>query len=97
LIRSVGLVKFYTKENFKEALYYIVSSLQSSVDEYSNFYVKNIILFYNICYEDSLNNEQKERILKNLNQSQTKTSLTKNKDLLKISDKNLPLITDLTQ
>ena len=42
-IRSVGSVKLFTKENFKDAISSITSSLYFSLDNYSKFYVKNIM------------------------------------------------------
>ncbi len=49
-VRSIGIVRVYTKENFNEALSLSISSLYFSIDEYSNSYVKNIILTYSLCF-----------------------------------------------
>ena len=97
-IRSIGSVRLFRKENSNDVLSYFISSLFLSQDNYSTFYVNNIILTYNICYDDSILNNLK-LIKENFNEiieDHSKDLLT-NKDKLKISDKNLPLTTDLSK
>jgi len=74
------------------------TSLYLSLDEYSSFYVKNIILTYNICYADSILNDI--NLINNFNNlviNNPKNKMKKNKELLKISDKKLPLTADITK
>lgn len=98
-IRSIGLVKLFRKENYDDALSYFTTNLYVSLDTYSSFYIKNIILTYNICYEDSelSNLDITKNEYNELNENHAKNINLKNKELLKINDKNLPLTTDLTK
>lgn len=96
-VRSIGPVRIYTKENFEEALSLSISSLYLSIDNYSNFQIKYIILTYNLCYEDSILKNKKYLNFKKLDKKHTDNNLEKNKDELKISDKKLPLTADLTK
>jgi len=97
-IRSMGSVRLFKKENFDEALSYFKSSLFLIQDNYSTFYINNIILTYNICYEDSILNNLK-LVKESLNEliEDHSNNMSVNKNELKISDKNLPLTTDLTK
>lgn len=97
-IRSIGSVRLFKKENFNEVLSYFISSLNLVQDNYSTFYVNNIILTYNICYEDSILNNLKifKENFNELIEDHSKNMII-NKKELKISDKNLPLSTDLTK
>ena len=97
-IRSVGSVRLVKKGNFNEVLSYFITSLNLVQDNYSTFYVKNIILTYNICYEDSILNNLKtfKASFNELIEDHSKNMIT-NKKELKINDKNLPLSTDLTK
>lgn len=96
-IRSIGSVRLFKKENFKDVLSYFISSLYLTQDNYSTFYVKDVILTYNICYEDSILNNPKLIKKNSLNEliDNPSKKMQKNKYNLKISVKNLPLTTDL--
>jgi len=98
-VRSIGSIILVRKENYSEALSHFTVNLYLSLDTYSSFYIKNIILTYNICYEDSeLNNLSiSTNEYHELNENHTQNIMLKNNELLKIQDKNLPLTTDLTQ
>jgi len=98
-VRSIGSIILLRKENYSEALSHFIVNLYLSLDTYSSFYIKNIILTYNICYEDSeLNNLSiSTKEYQELNENHTQNIMIKNKELLKIQDKNLPLTTDLSQ
>jgi len=48
-IRSIGDVKIYSKKEFNKAFKYIRGSLIMTVDNYTEFYIKNIILTFSIC------------------------------------------------
>src|SRR6266404_5392931 len=98
-IRSIGSVIVYTNKNFEEALIYLQHSLDLIVNNYSSFFIKSIILSYNICYDDSILKKVKisDEVLKLINESQTSKSEKTNKEQLKINDKNLPLTTDLSE
>jgi len=100
-IRSIGKIRIYSNKNFHEALLYMRASLSLSMDNYSEYFIKNIILTYNICSEDSVLNKNKIKIkLENLEllvASPSKNINEKNKIKLKIEDKTLPLTTDLTK
>lgn len=96
-IRSVGSIRIYSKKNFKEAFSYFNTSLYLLLDNYSDFYIRNIILTYNICLEDSILNKLE---ISNFNFNSLMDVHSKNiyaKVKLKINDKKLPLTTDLTQ
>jgi len=96
-VRSIGSVRIYKKENFNEALSLFISSLYFSLDNYSNFYVKNIILTFNICYEDSVLNNNKYLNFEQLDKIHSQNNIEKNKELLKIGEKKLPLTADITK
>lgn len=98
-IRSIGSVRVFTKENFQDALSCIISSLYFSLDNYSEFYVKNIILTYNVCYEDSVLNSVKlyNENFNQLSEVYSKSNMIDNKNALRIDEKKLPLTTELTK
>jgi len=101
-IRSIGSVKIYTKNNFDEAFTYFKHSLYLILENYSTFYIKSIILTYNICYDDSIlkNSKISDEILKLINKNPTNPTNKSekiNKTMLKINDKNLPVTTDLSK
>lgn len=97
-IRSIGSVRLFKKENFNEVLSYFSTSLFLSQDNYTTFYVNDIILTYNICYEDSILNNSKiiKENFSGIIEDQSK-DMKINKKELKISVKNLPLTADLTK
>lgn len=69
-----------------------------TVDNYQEFFIKNIILTYNICNDDSI---LKKEVLSNnslnlLFESHLKNKIV-NKTRLKINEKKLPITTDLFQ
>ena len=79
-VRSIGHINIYSKNNFNEVLSYLTYHLSLIADEYSLFFVKDIILTFNICHGDSilnkidttqrkfnltLKNNSKNKILKN--------------------------------
>lgn len=92
-IRSIGSVKVYTNKNFDEALTYFKYSLELLENHYSSFYVKNIILAYNICYDDSIlkNIKISDEVYNLINESQTSKKEMVNKSILKLNEKNLPV------
>lgn len=96
-IRSVGSIRIYSKNNLKEALSYYNTSLYLLLDNYSDFVIRNIILTYNICLEDSiLNNLEISKFRFNsLMDVHSKNINAKVK--FKINNKKLTLTTDLTQ
>ena len=90
-IRSIGLVKVYTKNNFNEALTYFKSSLFFIVDNYITLDISKIILVYNICHDESLlktldiSSQNFNNIEQNL-----KNNYIEAKPKLKLNDKNYP-------
>lgn len=56
-VRSIGHINLYSKNNFNEVLSYLTYHLSLIADEYSLFYVKDIILTFNICHGDSILNK----------------------------------------
>lgn len=69
------------------------------IEEYSEFSVKNIILTFNICHEDSILNkiDTTKRKFKILIKKHTKDIMKNNDFKLKVVGKNLPLSTDLSK
>jgi hypothetical protein len=98
-IRSIGSVNIYNPNNFYEALSYFDYHLSQHVDDYIPFPVTNVILTYNICPEDSILNtlNLKHRTFNQLKKNHKKELMKKNKETLKIDEKNLPLTTNLSK
>jgi hypothetical protein len=69
------------------------------VNNYSSFFIKSIILNYNVCYDDSILKKIKisDEIYKLIDESQTSKADKINKNNLKLNDKNLPITTDLSK
>ena len=97
-IRSIGSIRIYNKNKFYEALSYLRVSLSFILDNYTPFYISNIILTYNICHEDSILNtlDLSTQNFNSLEQNHTKNFIEAKKNL-KLNDKNLPLTTDLNK
>ena len=95
----MGSVRVYTNKNFNEAFTYPHYSLCLFIDNYSSFYIKSIILNYNICYEDSILKKINisDENFNLINKSNNNKNELLNKTKLKINEKNLPLTTDLSE
>src|SRR5258706_1623848 len=97
-VRSIGDVKLYSKKDYYKAFEYMQTSLIMTVDNYHEFFIKNIILTFSICKDDSI--LKKEVISNNslnlLFDSHLKNKIV-NKSKLKINSKKLPITTDLFQ
>jgi len=98
-IRSIGSVKVYTNKNFDEALIYFKYSLELLENQYSSFFITNVILTFNICYDDSILKKIKisDEIYNLINESQTSKKEMVNKSILKLNEKNLPVTTNLNE
>jgi len=96
-IRSIGSVKVYSKKDYYEVLTYLQGVLYLSLDNYSFYCIKSVILTYNICQDDSILKTLKlsNKNLSLLNLKHTKNIINKIK--LKINDSKLPSTSDLSQ
>lgn len=97
-VRSIGDVKLYSKKDYYKAFEYMQTSLIMTVDNYHEFFIKNIILTFSICKDDSILKKEvfSNNSLNLLFDSHLKNKIV-NKSKLKINSKKLPITTDLFQ
>ena len=94
ILRSLSKVQIIKKSDFTDLFKTLMNGLYLLTDEYEEFKISSVILFYSICPEDSI---LKKTILV-LNENKLQWNNTKkiiNKNNLKIKHKNLPTTTNL--
>lgn len=87
-IRSIGYIRLFSNKDIIDTFSIMSSYLWKLMDNYASFYVKNIILTYNICYEDSILNILKltNKFLDLIDNVHSKNKIEKNKKMLKLSN-----------